>query len=70
MYGSRCTAPFILNLGTRWMHVVNFVPQLLYAQKLTLLPTEGPQSWSGHFGQEKSHLSILELEPQAIQSVA
>ena len=60
-------APLILNLGTRWMWVVNITPRPLYSQKQpqdTLKRTLGePQCWSRHFGDEKNNFS-----PNGIQT--
>jgi hypothetical protein len=37
--GSRGTALFILNLGTRWGWVVNATPQPLYLQEIATVPS-------------------------------
>jgi hypothetical protein len=57
--GSRGIAPRILNLGPRWRRVVSFTPRPLYPQgKSPRYPLDrrlgGPQSRSGHGGEEKN----------------
>jgi hypothetical protein len=44
--GSRGIAPLILNLSTRWRWVVNFTPQLLYPQKISLVPIDYDAGWA------------------------
>ena len=56
--GSGGLLPLILNLGTRWRCVVNFMPHPLYPRdKKTLHPlirrVGGPQSYFGRFGEQK-----------------
>jgi len=43
-------APLILNLGTRWSPVINFMPWPLYPRERPLAHTEWevPHSWSEH----------------------
>jgi hypothetical protein len=68
-------APRILDLGTRWRWVVGFMPQLLYPQgKSPWHPLDrrlgGPQSWSGHGGEEKNSQPVPGLAPPTIQPIA
>jgi len=42
--GSGCTAPRILNLGTRWIRVISVTAWFLYLQGRS--PLSGPQVWS------------------------
>jgi hypothetical protein len=44
--GSRHVAPLVLNLGIRWSRVVNFMPQLLYHRKRTLIHIEYETGWT------------------------
>ena len=62
---SRGTVLIILNLGTRWKCVVNFMPRPSYHIKTsTLYPNNrslcGPHSWSGRF-EEKNFLHSKEI---------
>jgi hypothetical protein len=68
-------APRILDLGTRCRWVVSFTIRLLYPQgKSPWYPLDrrlgGPQSRSGHSGEEKNSQSLSGLEPPIIQTVA
>jgi len=36
----RGTDPLVLNFGTKWRSVVNFMPGPLYLQEITLVPTD------------------------------
>jgi hypothetical protein len=55
--GSGGIVPHILDLGTRWRSVVSFMPWPLYLQRKSpwypLRRLGGPQSHSGHTGEEK-----------------
>jgi hypothetical protein len=58
-WGSGCTAPRILDLGTRWRLVVSFTPYPFYPQiKRSWYPFDrrlgGPHSRSGHGGEQKN----------------
>ena len=72
--GCRGIAPLILNIGTRWRLVVNFMPRPLYSVKEPRCPLnrrlDGPQSQSGCFEEEKSVLSLPGFDPQNVQPVA
>jgi hypothetical protein len=62
-------APHILDLGTRWGWVVSFKPQLLYPQgKSPWYPLDrrlgGPQSHSGHDGEQKNSQPLLGIGHQ------
>jgi hypothetical protein len=58
-WGSGSIAPCILDLSTRWRWVVSFMPQMLYCQgKNPCRRPGGPQSWSGHSGEEKNSQSL------------
>jgi hypothetical protein len=35
-----CTAPIILNLGTRWSRVFNLTPRPIYPEESTPVPTD------------------------------
>jgi hypothetical protein len=69
--GSRGKAPIILNLGTRWRRVVNFIFRPLYHRERT--PDQlnrrlgRPQA---RVGEKKTLLSLPELEPRTVQSIA
>jgi hypothetical protein len=70
---SRGAAPLIFNLGIRWRHVVSLTLLLLYSWgKNPQYPLNrklgGPQTWSGHFGEEKSLLPLLGIEPWIVQA--
>jgi hypothetical protein len=70
-WGSRSTAPCILNVGTKWRWAVSFMPQLLHCWGKSLwYPFDrrlgGPLSWSG-CGCEEEEIPSLYLpgnEPQ------
>jgi hypothetical protein len=67
-------APRIIDLGTGWRWVVSFTPRLLYPKGNSLLYTldrrlGGPQSRSGHDGEEKYSQPLPGLEPPIIQPV-
>jgi hypothetical protein len=71
-FRSRGRAPLILNIVTRWMWMVNFMPHPFYPREKGLhypLGTRlgGPQSRSGRGGEEKnSHRCPLpEIEPRS-----
>jgi len=54
-WGSRGTAPLILNLGTRWRWVVSFTLRPLYpsvncSRYLLDRRLGGPKGWSGRCG--------------------
>jgi hypothetical protein len=58
VWGSRCTDPRLLDLGTSWRWVVSFTLRLLYPrEKSPWYPLDrrldGLQSWSGWHGAEK-----------------
>jgi hypothetical protein len=58
----------ILDLSTRWRWVVSFTPWLLYPQgKNPWYPLDrklgGPQSCSGHGGEEKNSQPLLGIKP-------
>jgi hypothetical protein len=60
--------PFILDHGTRWRWVVSFTPWAIYPQgKDTRYPLhtslDGPQSRSGHGGEEKTSHPLPGIEP-------
>ena len=46
MYGSRSTAPLMLNLGTRWKWEVNITPRSLYPWEITQVPTKQENVWA------------------------
>jgi hypothetical protein len=67
-------APRILDLGTKWRWVVSLTPRPLYSQgKLHWYPSDrrlgGPQSRSGHSGEEKNSHPLPGLELSIIQPV-
>jgi hypothetical protein len=67
--------PHILDLGTRWKQVVSFKPWLLYSQGESPWyqldrRLGGPQSRSGHGGEEKNSQPLPGLEPPIIQPIA
>jgi hypothetical protein len=67
-WGSGSIVPLILDLGTRWRQVVSFMPRLPYPQGKSpwyLLDSRlgGPQSRSGHGGEEKNSQPPPEIEP-------
>jgi hypothetical protein len=63
--GSGVIGPsIILDLGTRWRQVVSFTAMHLLDRRLC-----GPQSLSGHCGEEKIPASARNQNP-AIQSIA
>jgi len=69
------TAPFILDLGTIWRWVVSFTSWLLYPKRKSCwYPWDrrlgGPQSLSGHSGEEKNSQPPLGLEPPILQPIA
>jgi hypothetical protein len=74
--GRRRLAPLILNLGTRWSEwLVNFTPRPLYNRERTPqyrlnVRLGGPQSRSGHYGEEKNLLALSGFEPWIVQPVA
>jgi hypothetical protein len=75
--GSGGKAPRILDLGTRWRWVVSFTTRPLYPQgKIPWYPLYrrlgGPQSRSGHGGEEKIPSSRRESNPRTpiVQPVA
>jgi hypothetical protein len=62
------------DLGTRWRWMVSFTPRPLYLQgRSPRYPLDrrlgGPQSRSGHGGEEKNSQPLLELESSIIQPV-
>jgi hypothetical protein len=62
--GSEGIASHVHNLGTRWRRVVNFTHQPLYPQrKSPQYPMDrrqgGPQSQSGHGGEDKKKTIII-----------
>jgi hypothetical protein len=68
-------APRVLDLGTRCRGVVSFTPRPLYPKrKSPWYPLDrrlsGPQSRSGHGGEEENSKPLSGLEPQIIQPVA
>jgi hypothetical protein len=63
----RCITPFILNFGTRWRQVVNFMPPTtLRLSKVPLYPLNRwlgePKSQSGHFEDKRYILSLPGIE--------
>jgi hypothetical protein len=73
-WGSGIKAPCILDLGTRWRCVVIFMPQPLYPQGKSPWYTldrrlDGPQSQSGHGGEEKNSQPLPGFKPLIIQPV-
>jgi hypothetical protein len=67
--------PCILDLGTRWRRVVSFRRRPLYPQgKSPWYPLDrrlgGPQSRSGHGGEQKNSQPLPGVEPPIIQPVA
>jgi len=42
---SRGVAPLLLNLGTRWRSVVNFIPRPLYPRQRTAVPVHCGTGW-------------------------
>lgn len=44
--GRRVVTPLILNSGTKWCQVVNFMPQLLHPKKRTPVPIEYEAGWT------------------------
>jgi hypothetical protein len=68
--GSRGTAPLILSI--RMWRAVNCTSWPLYAREKTALNRRlgVPQSQAGHFGEEKSLLSLPGFEPWTVQPVA
>jgi len=61
-------APCVLDLSTRWRQVVSFMPRPFYPQgKSPWYPLYtrlgGPQSQSGHSGEEKNSQPLVGLEP-------
>ena len=65
----RCTAPFILSIGTRLRWVANFMPWIELQYPLNKCPGES-QNWSGGFGEEKNLLLVPRFECQTIQPEA
>jgi hypothetical protein len=75
LLGNGGITPLILDLGTRWRWVVSFTPCLLYPQgKSPWYPLGrrlgGPQSRSGHGGEEKNFQPLSGFEPSIIQPVS
>jgi len=60
---SRGTVPLILNLHTRWVWEVNFIPWPLYSLYLLNRRLGGPHSQSGLFGKDKISCSCQDLHP-------
>jgi hypothetical protein len=74
-WGSEGIAPRILDLGTRWRWAVSFTPRSLYTKgKSPWYPLDrrlgGPQSQSGHIGEEKNSQPLAGLESPITQPVA
>jgi hypothetical protein len=72
---SGCIVPCILDLRTRWMRVISFMPQPLCSQgKSMWYPLDrrlgGLQIQSGCGGEEKNSHPLLGLESLIIQPVA
>jgi hypothetical protein len=44
--GRKGIAPLILNFGTRWRLIVNFMPRLLYPREKTAVPIEEEVGWA------------------------
>jgi len=59
-----------VQLQYRW--VVTFIPELIYpwTNNLPSIHMGGPQSWSGHFGEQRSLLHLPAFRFQIIQPVA
>ena len=74
-YGeTRCIAPFVPYVGTRWRCTVSLMPwPLLFCGKsplyLLLRRLGGSQSRSGRFAEEKNLLAVSEFESWIIQPV-
>jgi hypothetical protein len=73
--GSGDISPHIFDLGTTWSWVGSFTIRPPYPQrKSPCYPLErrmgGPQSRSGHGGEEKNSQTLPGLEPPIIQPVA
>jgi hypothetical protein len=71
---SRGIAARILDLSTRWRWVVSFTPRPLYPQGKSpwyplVMQLSGPQSRSGHRGEEKNSQPLSGLKPLIIQPV-
>ena len=69
IFGSRCMAPFILNIDARWTRLVSMTPWPLYPRgRGHRFPLDGrvggPQNLSGHFGEEGYLWYQLEIEPR------
>jgi hypothetical protein len=75
VWGSWGIALRILDTDTRWRWVVSFTPGSLYPQGKSSWHSldrrlGGPQSRSGHGGEEKNSQPLSELKPPIIQPVA
>jgi len=70
---SRGITPLILNLGSRWRGILNFIPRPLCSRERTPVPLElwlaGPQSQSGLFGEDRYILPLSGFEPQTIHPI-
>jgi hypothetical protein len=69
-WGSRCIAPRILDLGTRWRWVASFMPRPLYPQGMSpWYPLDRrvgrPQSQSWRGGEENNSKPLPGLEPRS-----
>lgn len=67
--GNRDTAPFILNLDTRWKRVVSFKPRLLYCGDEPRNPLNRRFGGKG-CGENKTLLALPRFLPQTAQVVA
>jgi hypothetical protein len=65
----RGRAELIINLCCSWKWVVDFVPWSLHPQYSLNLRTDGPQSRSGRFGEERNLLLLLGAELWIVQPV-
>jgi hypothetical protein len=74
-WGNRGIPPCILDFSTRWRWLVSFMPEPLHPQgKSPWYPLDrrlgGPQSQSGHSGEEKNSQLLLRLKTPIIQPIA
>jgi hypothetical protein len=68
VWGDRCIAPLILNLGDRNEWPTSCPDRFTPVKKLMRLG--GPQSPSEHFGEEKNILALWAFEPRIVQQAA
>ena len=65
--GGTTEATFILNRKVLWTGLVNFGFRQLYLGTLWVTRLGGPQSWSGHFGDERNLLPLPRRKPRSFQ---